>query len=94
MNDVNASARSSPSQWGTGNDLHGTYKEDNQELRSVIPSNHQNLDDAMLQKGVDIHYNKETGSGWVNILVNAIALPLLFAGVLDLHDASDAQSSV
>src|SRR5260370_7522572 len=60
-----------------GNDLHGTYKEDNQELRSVIPSNHQALDDAMLQKGADIHYNKETGSGWVNILVNAIPFVLV-----------------
>jgi len=63
----------------TGNDLHGTYKEDNQELRSVIPTNHQSLDDAMLQKGVDIHYNKETGSGWVNILVNAIPFVLVLA---------------
>src|ERR1700692_3647824 len=77
MNDVNAGKIKTVTI--TGNDLHGTYKEDNQELRSVIPTNHQNLDDAMLQKGVDIHYNKETGSGWVNILVNAIPFVLVLA---------------
>src|ERR1700688_2181010 len=77
MNDVNAGKIKTVKI--TGNDLQGTYKEDNQELRSVIPSNHQNLDDAMLQKGVDIHYNKETGSGWVNILVNAIPFVLVLA---------------
>src|SRR6266567_8056209 len=49
----------------TGNDLHGNYKEDNQQLQAVIPNNHQTLDDAMLAKGVNIHYNKESGSGWV-----------------------------
>src|ERR1700730_204970 len=63
----------------TGNDLQGNYKEDNQELRAVIPTNHQALDDAMLQKGVDIHYNKENGTGWVSILINAIPFVLLLA---------------
>src|SRR5712675_2072182 len=77
MNDVNAGKIKTVTI--TGNDLQGNYKEDNQELRAVIPTNHQNLDDAMLQKGVDIHYNKETGSGWVNILVNAIPFVLVLA---------------
>ena len=77
MNDVNAGKIKTVKI--TGNDLQGTYKEDNQELRAVIPTNHQNLDDAMLQKGVDIHYNTETGSGWVNILVNAIPFVLVLA---------------
>src|ERR1700682_5364869 len=77
MNDVNAGKIKAVTI--TGNDLHGTYKEDNQELRAVIPSSHQNLDDAMLQKGVDIHYNKENGTGWVSILINAIPFVLLLA---------------
>ncbi len=77
MNDVNAGKIKSVSI--SGNDLHGTYKDDNQELQAVIPNVHQNLDDAMLAKGVDIHYNKEAGSGWVSILINAIPFVLLLA---------------
>jgi len=77
MNDVNAGKIKTVTI--TGNDLHGNYKDDNQDLRAVIPTNHQALDDAMLQKGVDIHYNKESGSGWVSILINAIPFVLLLA---------------
>src|SRR5260370_13843558 len=77
MNDVNAGKIKTATI--TGNDLHGNYKEDNQELHAVIPTNHQQLDDAMLQKGVDIHYNKENGTGWVSILINAIPFVLLLA---------------
>src|SRR5271154_7187627 len=77
MNDVNASKIKSVSI--TGNDLQGDYKDDNQELHAVIPNVPQNLDDAMLAKGVDIHYNKEAGGGWVSILINAIPFVLLLA---------------
>src|ERR1700728_1311997 len=77
MNDVNAGKIKTVSI--SGNDLHGTYKDDNQELHAVIPNVHQNLDDAMLAKGVDIHYNKEAGGGWVSILINAIPFVLLLA---------------
>src|SRR5271167_3562689 len=77
MNDVNAGKIKSVSI--SGNDLHGIYKDDNQELRAVIPNVHQSLDDAMLAKGVDIKYNKEAGGGWVSILINAIPFVLLLA---------------
>src|SRR5580704_665202 len=77
MNDVNAGKIKTVTI--TGTDLTGTYKEDNQQLKSNIPPNHQTLDDAMLAKGVDIHYNKESGSGWVSILINAIPFVLLLA---------------
>ncbi len=77
MNDVNAGKIKTVTI--TGNDLQGNYKDDNQQLHAVIPTNHQNLDDAMWHKGVDIKYNKESGSGWVNILINAIPFVLLLA---------------
>src|SRR5271155_286807 len=63
----------------TGNDLHGIYKDSNDELQAVIPTTHQTLDDAMLAKGVDVKYQKENGSGWVSILVQAIPFVLLLA---------------
>ena len=88
VNDVNAGKIKSVTI--TGNDLHGIYKEDNQELHAVIPNNHQSLDDAMLAHGVDIKYNKEAGGGWVSILINVIPF-LLLLGVLDFHDAADAE---
>jgi cell division protease FtsH len=78
MNDVNAGKIKTVTI--TGTDLTGTYKEDNQQLKSNIPPNHQTLDDAMLAKGVDIHYNKESGSGWVSILINAIPFVLWPSG--------------
>ena len=77
MNDVNAGKIKTVTI--TGNDLQGNYKEDSQQLQAVIPNNHQTLDDAMLAKGVNIHYNKESGSGWVSILINAIPFVLLLA---------------
>jgi len=77
MNDVQAGKIKSVTI--TGTDLHGVYKEDNQELHAVIPTNQQALDDAMLAKGVDVKYQKETGSGWVSILINAIPFVLLLA---------------
>ena len=77
MNDVNAGKIKSVTI--TGNDLTGKYKDDDQQLHAVLPINQQALDDAMLAHGVDIHYNKEAGSGWVSILINAIPFVLLLA---------------
>ena len=75
VNDVNAGKIKSVSV--TGTDLHGVYKDDGQELHLVIPASHQSLDDAMLSKGVEVKYQKENGSGWVGILVQAIPFVLL-----------------
>jgi cell division protease FtsH len=77
MNDVNAGKVKSVTI--TGNDLVGKYKDDDQQLHAVLPTNQQALDEAMLAHGVDIHYNKEAGSGWVSILINAIPFVLLLA---------------
>ncbi len=77
MNDVNAGKIKTVTI--SGNDLHGVYKDDNQELHAVIPNVDQSLKDAMLAKGVDLKYNKEAGGGWVSILINAIPFVLLLA---------------
>src|SRR5713226_8459300 len=77
MNDVNAGKVKTVVV--TGNELHGAYKEDNQELHAIVPTSHQPLDDAMLKNGVDVKYQKEGGSGWVSLLVQAIPFVLLLA---------------
>src|ERR1700676_4136657 len=77
MNDVNAGKIKTVTI--TGNDLQGTYKEDNQQLKANIPNNHQTLDNALDEKGVNVSYNKDGGNGWVNVLINAIPFVLLLA---------------
>ncbi|HLJ50858.1 MAG TPA: ATP-dependent zinc metalloprotease FtsH [Bryobacteraceae bacterium] len=63
----------------TGNDVHGAYNGDNSEFHAVIPQNYQPLIDAMIQKHVEVKYQKETASNWVSILINAIPFVLLLA---------------
>src|SRR5258708_40182981 len=53
MNDVNAGKIKSVNI--SDNDLHGVYKDDNQEVSAVIPNVHQNLDDAGNSERGDIH---------------------------------------
>ncbi len=77
LNDVNAGKIKSVSI--TGTDLQGNYKDDNQQLVAQIPPSHQKLDDMMYDKGVNVTYNKESGNGWVSILINAIPFVLLLA---------------
>ncbi len=63
----------------TGNDAHGTFANDQGDFHAVVPPNYQPMIDLMRTKKVDIHYGKETGSGWVSILINAIPFVLLLA---------------
>src|SRR5437588_410824 len=63
----------------TGNDAHGTFANDQGEFRAVVPGNYQPMVDTMRSKKVDIHYGKETGSGWVSVLINASPFILLLA---------------
>ncbi len=60
-----------------GTDVHGEYKDDNQELHSVIPANYPQLIDEMKAKGVEIKIQKESAGNWVTILINAVPFVLL-----------------
>ena len=62
----------------TTGDVHGTYK-DNTEFRSTVPPNYNSLYDKMLDKGVKVTSQKDTGGNWVSILINAIPFVLLLA---------------
>jgi cell division protease FtsH len=63
----------------TGNDAHGTYKNEQGEFHAVIPPNYQPLIEGLRTKKVEVKFGKETGSGWVSILINAIPFVLLLA---------------
>ncbi len=60
-----------------GTEVHGEYKDDNQELHSVIPANYPQLIDEMKAKGVEIKIQKESAGNWVTILINAVPFVLL-----------------
>ena len=60
-------------------DVHGMYKDGNTEFRSVVPPNYNSLYDKMLDKGVKVTSQKDTGGNWVSILINAIPFVLLLA---------------
>src|SRR5579884_4071172 len=64
----------------SSNDLHGHFKDSNDELHARIPSAaYQPLVQAMVDKGVIVNYQPETTSNWVSILINAIPFVLLLA---------------
>ncbi|HVT93936.1 MAG TPA: ATP-dependent zinc metalloprotease FtsH [Bryobacteraceae bacterium] len=62
----------------TGNqDVHGVYRDDNQEFHTIIPPNYPQVYDEMKAKGVEVKVQKESAGNWVTILINAIPFVLL-----------------
>ncbi len=61
-------------------DVQGTYKDsDGRQFHTNIPTNYPAIYDALRAKGVGVTVQKDTGSGWVSILINAIPFVLLLA---------------
>jgi cell division protease FtsH len=61
-------------------DVTGTYKDsDGRQFHSNIPTNYPAIYDAMRTKGVQVTVVKESGTGWVSILINAVPFVLLLA---------------
>ena len=63
----------------TGNEAKGSYSNDQGEFHAIIPPNYQPLIEALRVKKVEVKFGKESGSGWVSILINAIPFVLLLA---------------
>ena len=63
----------------TGTDAHGSFSNDQGDFHAVIPPNYQPLIEALRAKKVEVKFGKESGSGWVSILINAIPFVLLLA---------------
>jgi cell division protease FtsH len=61
-------------------DVSGTYKEaDGRQFHSSIPTNYPAIYDLMRSKGVAVTVQKDNGTGWVSILINAVPFVLLLA---------------
>ncbi len=59
-------------------DITGNYKDaDGRAFRSNIPTQYPAVYDKMREKGVQIKVQKDTGTGWVSILINAVPFVLL-----------------
>ena len=64
----------------TTGDVSGLYKDsDGRQFRSNIPTNYPAIYDKMSDKGVSISVQKDSGTGWVSILINAVPFVLLLA---------------
>jgi cell division protease FtsH len=57
-------------------DVHGKYK-NGDEFRSTIPHTYNDFTTLLIERGVAIEVEKDAGSGWVSILMNAIPFVLL-----------------
>jgi cell division protease FtsH len=61
-------------------DVTGVYKDsDGRQFRSNIPTNYPAVYDSLRAKGVQVSVQKDTGTGWVSILINAVPFVLLLA---------------
>jgi cell division protease FtsH len=62
-----------------GMDVKGTYKDNSADLHTLIPSNYPDIYKVLQDKGVEIEIKEASGSGWVNVLINASPFILLLA---------------
>jgi cell division protease FtsH len=61
-------------------DVNGTYKDpDGRQFHSNVPTNYPQIYDLLQSKGVKVTVQKDTGTGWLSILMNAIPFVLLLA---------------
>ncbi len=61
-------------------DVQGTYNDtDGRTFHSNIPTNYPKIYDDLRSKGVGVTVQKDSGTGWVSILINAIPFVLLLA---------------
>jgi len=62
-----------------GMDVKGTYKDNSADLHTLIPANYPEIYKTLQDKGVVIEIKEASGSGWVNVLINASPFILLLA---------------
>jgi cell division protease FtsH len=62
-----------------GMEVKGTYKDKSADLQTLIPANYPKIYETLQEKGVVIEIKEASGSGWVNVLINASPFILLLA---------------
>jgi cell division protease FtsH len=62
-----------------GSEVRGTYRDEPNGLRTLVPLNYPDLYKALRDKGVNVEIKDSGSSNWVSILVNAIPFILLLA---------------
>ena len=64
----------------TGNEVRGTFKDDNVGFKTLIPSNYPDLYKTMKERSVDVDIKEpSSSSSYISILINAIPFILLLA---------------
>ncbi len=63
----------------SGNGVRGTLREDNANLRTVIPINYPDIYKLLRDKNVNVEIKESGTSNWVTLLINAVPFLLLLA---------------
>ncbi|MCL5743080.1 MAG: ATP-dependent metallopeptidase FtsH/Yme1/Tma family protein, partial [Acidobacteria bacterium] len=63
----------------TGNDVHGSFANQNLGLHTVIPTNYPDVYKLLTDKGVQVNIKDASSGNWVSILLNASPFIVLLA---------------
>ncbi|HZT31126.1 MAG TPA: ATP-dependent zinc metalloprotease FtsH [Bryobacteraceae bacterium] len=63
----------------SGNEVHGTYSNENAGLHTLVPTNYPDLYNKLQERNVNIEIKEASNGGWVSLLVNASPFILLLA---------------
>ena len=61
----------------TGNEVRGTFRDENSSLRTLIPSNYPDIYTTLREKRVNVEIKDVSSANWVSIIINAIPFVLL-----------------
>jgi cell division protease FtsH len=62
-----------------GDEVTGTYRDDNTPFQTVIPPNYDKLYDLLQEQNIKVKIEKTNSSNWMNLLINFIPFALLIA---------------
>jgi cell division protease FtsH len=63
----------------TGNDVHGTYTNQNLGLHTIVPTNYPDLYKLLREKNVNVEIKDSSSGSWITILLNASPFIILIA---------------
>ncbi|HWB99656.1 MAG TPA: ATP-dependent zinc metalloprotease FtsH [Bryobacteraceae bacterium] len=63
----------------SGNEVHGSYNNENAGLHTLVPTNYPDLYTKLQERNVNIDIKEASNGGWISLLVNASPFILLLA---------------